>query len=496
MTNRRAAAQSLAWSAVESGGLSGLMLITAIVLARLVGPAEFGVAALALGIVQLLNLLVELFFHDAILQRRHIEEAHLDTALWTSMGLAVLLVSGCWVFAPWLAGLFDEPSLGPVLGWMSLSLLFSGASGVLIASFRRDMRFKPVALRTLYGRLCGAAVGIAMAVLGFGVWSLVAQNVISTVVAAFWVWANVTRLPRLQYSFTSLRELLGFSVTVFLTQFVVNANLRLFSILIGYLLGVTAFGYFSIAMKLVETCKFMITSAISHVALVLFSRLQHDKARLRRAFTQATELSAVVALPIFTGLAVTAPELVRLVLGPQWHSAIPLVQIMALGAAVALLRLFPTVVYKALGRPQINLYGNLGWMAVSLGALMLFGAYGLLAVTVIWSGRHLFALPVSTLVLRRILGLGVLEQFKGAGVPILAAALMAASVLAAKAWLVAGWSDILILTTIAPLGAAVYVGTVALITPRLAGQLLALVREMVRKSPTPAEAPPEETRLG
>ncbi|WP_119460334.1 lipopolysaccharide biosynthesis protein [Rhodospirillaceae bacterium SYSU D60014] len=488
MTGRRAAARSLVWSALESGGLSGLMLITAIVLARLLGPAEFGIAALALGIVQLLNLVVEMLFHDAIVQRKQLDEAHLDTALWTCMGLAVVLVCGCWLAAPLLADLFDEPTLGSILGWMSLSLLFSSSSGVLLASFRRELRFKPVALRSLCGRVCGAAIGITMAFSGFGVWSLVAQNVASSAFAALWVWASATRRPKLRYSFARLDELLRFAIPVFLSQFILQSKIRLFAVLVGYFLGVTAFGYFNIATKLIDTLRFILTNAVSHVALVMFSRIQHDRAKLRRGFMEATEMNAVVTVPIFAGIFVCAPEMVGLILGAQWMPSALLVQILALGAIGTALRQFTPVVYKALGRPQLVLVASIGGFVITITGLLLFGRESIVIATVVSAGQHVFTLPMSLWLLHRSLGIGFLEQFRGAGVPLLAAALMVASLFALKAWLLVGWSDILVLAAIVPTGAVIYIGTVMLAAPRSGLRLFNFFREGTRKGAAPSVA--------
>src|SRR4051812_4267272 len=117
-----AALRSLPWALVESAGLAGFMFITAALLARLIGPTQFGLASLALGIVQLLNLAVEALFHDAIVQREELKQSHVDTAMWSSMLLGGTLAVVVWISAPYVAAVFDARQVGTLTAWASLAL--------------------------------------------------------------------------------------------------------------------------------------------------------------------------------------------------------------------------------------------------------------------------------------------------------------------------------------------------------------------------------------
>src|SRR5262245_9719912 len=130
------ASTSYIWALLESGGLSVLALVTLLILARLIGPTELGIAALALGIVQILTILVEMLLHDAIVQRRDLHDAHNDTAFWTSLGVGVALAAICALLAGPFARLMDEPSLQPILAVAGLSLILSGIGCVPIAILR------------------------------------------------------------------------------------------------------------------------------------------------------------------------------------------------------------------------------------------------------------------------------------------------------------------------------------------------------------------------
>lgn len=472
-TLRPDTAHSLLWSFLESTGATLLMLVTVLVIARLVGPADFGLAALALVIVGLMNLAVETLFHDAIVQRRDLHPDHVDSALWTATALGGLLAVGLWAGAPLVSAAFRMPALGPVTAWMGLSLLVSGAAGVLAGHCRREMQFKQVALRTLLGRLAGALIGVTLALRGFGVWSLVAQHLLGQVIGTLWLWIAASRRPRLAWSAPRLRELSRFALPAFLTQLSLTLNVRIFTMLLGYFLGAAALGQFALGVRLMDALWLALMSALYNVSLALFARIQDDLGRLRAAFVEVTQLTAVAVMPVFAGLIVTGDLLVHVLLGPAWLPAAPVIQMLAASSIVAALRYFAPVVYRAVGRPQLHLLSTSGGVVFTLAGLVLFARDSLLLAAAIWAGAVLINAPVSVLLIRRILGLRVREQFGGVGPPLAAAAAMAFVLFAIRWWWAPQWAPALVLALLVPLGAAIYGGLLLLTAP---GQVMRLVR--------------------
>ena len=128
-------------------------------------------------LIELLDVLVSMLFHDALVQRKEATDLHFDTAFTTSMLLAFALLGACWLFAPVFARVVHHPQAAGVLAWTALRFPFTALGAIIVARQRRALAFKVLALRSLVGRLCGAALGIGLVVLGAGVWGLVAQQV-------------------------------------------------------------------------------------------------------------------------------------------------------------------------------------------------------------------------------------------------------------------------------------------------------------------------------
>jgi PST family polysaccharide transporter len=471
MSARAAAARSFWWVVVESVGASGVSLVAVVLLARLLSPADFGVAAMALGIVQLLGVIVEMMFHDALVQRAEVEHGHLDTAFWTSFGLGVLFAAGCALGAPAIGALFAEPKLGPVLAWASIGLIFTGLNAVHLAQLRRALQFRPLAMRTLLGRLVGTAVGVGMALDGYGPWALVGQYLVSGLLSVMVLWAKAPRWPALRWSPRHGRELVGFAAPSLANHLLFSSNIRIFTLVAGYLLGATAVGFLNLAFRVFEVLGTVLAAASSQLALPLFARRQADREALVRAYRIGTEFTCLITLPICGGLLVCAHEVVTVVFGTQWLPVVPLIQVLAGSTMVGFVRQIAPIMLNAVGRPQSNLLGSLAACSVSLLALPLLGTLGVLGAAFAWTLRSLASMPIGARQLRRAVGMSFWQQIECAGVPLAAALAMMATLLLLKLGLTDTWPPRLALPVLVGAGGGAYAAALLAIRARSLLQL-------------------------
>ena len=432
---RKTAARSLIWTSLESGGLSGLSFLTLIGLSHFLSPTEFGVASLALSVVQILNIPVEMLFHDALVQRRTVEDRHFDTAFTVSLGMGIAFAIGCWAGADLFARWVGEPLAAPVLRWMSLSLPASGLGSALIARLRRDMMFRPLALRSLGGRLIGAAAALILAIAGAGVWSLVAQQVLMVGLATGILWASAERWPRLRISRAAFADLFGFGLraTTVLGLFV--AFQRIFILLVGYFLGSAAVGYLNMAFRTVDMLRDLLAGAVSQLLLPLFARLQDDRDGLYRTYNIAVEYTCAIAFPVFLGLLATAPELVPVLFGEIWRPAILYVQALAVAAIPFYCRMFSAPAMSALGRPHYALVSAVVGLGVMILGVLTIGHGSPTLALAVWVGRLLISTPVDVWMLRRASGMAAETQFRGIPRLLVIGGTMVAAVELARPWL-------------------------------------------------------------
>jgi PST family polysaccharide transporter len=300
---------------------------------------------------------------------------------------------------------------------------------VLIALHRRELAFRALALRSLLARALAALIAIALAMWGAGLWSIVAQQVLMAVLsaAALW-WLSAVARPRLGWDGRALREMLALGIPSTLQQFVAIANARLFILLAALQLSVAAVGLMALAFRAVDMVRDLLAQAISQLALPLFARIEREGGDRRTAFIAAVRLSSALLLPLFAGLALLSPEVVQLAFGPQWLEAAPFVSMLALLTFHYFPRQFVTPLFGALGRPAAPLFGSLAQALFIVSMMWALPQASPLWVLGIWAARLLLSTPIDMWFLKRLSGIGYIDQWRGAFVPALACAVLAAGV--------------------------------------------------------------------
>lgn len=355
MSLKNKAIHGAKWSMLQETASQLIDFFIIVILARLLGPTDFGVVAMALVIVTAMRPLVSLGLGAAITQRASIDGKHLDTAFWATLLFGVLLATFLILTAKWWAFAFSEPRLAAILPWLSLSLIFVALTTVQEAILRRDLNFKVYAVRIVGGKIIGGVLGVTLALTDFGLWSLVARNLVTAFVSVLLLWGISSWRPKAQFDIKRFKELFGFGLPVTLNSLLAFVKLNSDSLLISYFLGATALGYYNIAYRLMVIVFQLVTKTISQVGMPTFSRLQDDRARLSSTFISLTQLISAIAFPAFLGVAVLAPELVPGLFGEQWLPSIPVLRLlMLIGVAHCLVQ--PIIaLLVGVGRPKVRL---------------------------------------------------------------------------------------------------------------------------------------------
>ncbi len=479
MSLRDKALKGLSWLVFQNLGVRLVSFVVLLILARLLEPAAFGLVALATMAIQFMQTFVAGGFASAIIQRDQIETAHLDTAFWTNLVVSLLAMAVLWFGAAPLARVFAQPELEEVMLWLSPLLLFRGLNQVQIAILRRNLEFRSLAVRELVADPIGGAVGVVMAFSGFGVWSLVGRELVTSIARLIILWTSTRWRPGLSVSGRHFVELFRFGVSVLGHNLVGFFNKRSAGLLIGYFLGASALGYFTVASRIFRMVTQALAGTLGSVAWPVFSRLQAEPERLRNAFLFATGTSCLVLWPSFVALSVMAPELVPLVFGKQWLPSIPVMQILAFMVLLALIETLNDSVIMALGKPHWRLYLHMAVTVIGVLGLLVVVEQGIVAVA-LWHviASYLF-LPASLWMINRLIAVNPWAYFRTHLVPFVGSLAMAA-VIAAVRESVSGVLGLAGQTAVMALGgAATYIITVRLLAPKEFGELVRLFLELV-----------------
>lgn len=466
--NREVAARALVWTLLESFGLSGLSIIGLIVLSRYVGPEAFGKVSIALAAVQMLVVVVERLFHDPLIQRKVLLPRDSDSAFTATLVLSLLLTAGCWWAAPLLAHQLGHEDITPLLRWMCWAILFAGMSTVLSALHRRELAFKAMATRSLVARAAAAVIAIGLAVAGAGVWSIVAQQVLTAMLSmtVLW-WLTAVPRPGLAWDARALREMFAMGLPSTLHQFVWIANSRLFILIVGAQLSAAQVGMIALAFRVVDMMRDLLGQAVSQLALPLFARVEREGGSRVTALVTAVRLTTSVMFPLFAGLAVMAPEVVELAFGVQWLAAAPFVSLLAVLSFHAFAQMFAAPLLGAVGRPGAALAGLAVQTVFVCGVLLAIRSPTPELALAVWAARLAVSIPIDMVNMKRLSGIGYGDQWRGAFTPALACAVCAAALLALRAHAPMPESPAWRLLLQALLGAAAYVGVLRVIDRRL-----------------------------
>ena len=479
MNLRQKAIKGIIWSAIQKFGNQAVSFIVFFCLARLLEPEVFGLVALSSVFLAFVQIFLNQGFAEAIVQREKLEPEHLDTAFWVSLGMSLFLTGVSVSVAGIVAQSFKQPELAPIIRWLSLGFLLSAFNSVQQAIFKRNLAFKALAIRSLVAATVGGLVGVTMAFLGYGVWSLVGQQLTNNVAGILVLWWASDWKPGFKVSSKHFHELFHFGINILGFNLLNFFNRRSDDFLIGYFLGPTALGYYNIAYRLLLLMTNLLTNTMMQVALPTFSRLQSQPEKMRQAFYTATQLSSLIAFPTFFGMIVLAPELIPFVFGENWLPSVPVMQVLAMIGILHSISYFNQSVILAMGKPAwrmginaVNAVGNV------LGFILVV-RWGILAVAAAYVIRGYLFLPLPLLAIKKLIKINFKTYWSQFIAPFLGSLVMAATIFGLKLLL----DDTLILPALiavcSGVGAIIYSLMIRMIAPDLFDQVLSLVNSIL-----------------
>jgi PST family polysaccharide transporter len=340
-----------AWAFFMNFGQQVTTFVVALVLAGILGPRNYGVVAIATIYLSFVQLSLDQGLAVAIVQRKHLERRHLDSAFWLNMMWAVLLVVISAALASWWARVNGSQQLAHVIYALSFLIPLQALTIVQQAVLQRELKFKRLSLRTTVAGILGGIVGVAAALLGAGVWSLVAQQLVVGVVGVILLWIVADWRPSFRFSTSHARELLGFSMQVFVGNLGTWITRRVDVVLMGIFFGPFTVGLYRLGDRMVDALLDLGSRPVQMYALPHLSRLQNDPDGLRRATRAVIRLGAMATVPLMLIMAACAPQLTA-ALGPHWETATIALQLLAIVGITKALIVFEAAVLFAVGRPR------------------------------------------------------------------------------------------------------------------------------------------------
>lgn len=421
---RQLVISNLIWRFMERCGAQLISFVVSVVLARLLAPELYGSIALVTVITSILQVFVDSGMANALIQKKDTDDLDYSSVFYFNLLFCILLYVGLYFAAPWIAGLYKDLSLVPVIRVLGLTLVISGVKNVQQAYVSKTMQFRRFFFATLGGTVFSAIVGISMAYMGCGVWALVMQQLLNAAVNTAILWLTVGWKPKLMFSLKRLLGLVSYGWKLLVSALLDTGYNKLYQLVVGLNYSSADLAYYNKADQLPVLVVENINSSIDSVLLPVLSAQQDQKDQVRDMTRRAIKLSTYVMMPLMAGLAACAEPLVRLLLTDKWLPCVPYMQIFCICYAFYPLHTANLNAIKAMGRSDLFLILEILKKAVGLAALVVTMRMGVLymALSRIFTG--VFSQLVNAFPNSRLLGYSYLQQLRDMAPSILLSAAM------------------------------------------------------------------------
>ncbi|MDL2264965.1 lipopolysaccharide biosynthesis protein [Parabacteroides sp. OttesenSCG-928-G07] len=314
-----------------------ISLVITAVLSRLLSPDDFGVVAVATVIIAFFNLFTDMGLSPAIIQKKELSTNDLSNifsfTIWTGILLALFFF-----FCSWLIGAYYDSDILVILcQLLSINLFFASANIVPNALFYKNKEFKFIAVRTLVIQIAGGSVAIAVALSGGGLYALIVNPILSSILLFVISFKRYPQTIRLTLGLSTIKKIFSYSAYQFFFNIINYFSRNLDKLLIGRYMGMSPLGYYEKSYRLMMLPLQNITQVITPVMHPIFSDYQNDLNQLSTSYEKIIRLLAFIGFPITALLFFTSKELILILFGDQWLLSIPVFEILALSVGIQII---------------------------------------------------------------------------------------------------------------------------------------------------------------
>ncbi len=387
-------AKGLFWGMMSNGSTQLLNLVFGIFLGRLLSPTDYGIVGVLTIFTAIAGNIQAAGFTQALINIHRPTQREYNSVFWFNVLTSLLLYAVLFFCAPLIADFFHQESLVSVSRFVFLSFVIASLGIVHNAWLVKNLMIRETAIIGFIALLCSGAVGIVLALLGYGYWSLAWQQI---------VYISVTNIVRLYYSrwrptfhidFEPVRTMFPFAVKLLITNILNTLSQNVLTFIFGRLLPIRSVGNFSQASKWNTMAHSFISGTVAQVAQPVLAEVSDDDERELRVFRKMLRFTAFLSFPIMFGLALVAHEFIILTIGTQWLDSIPLLQILCIGGAfMPFYTLYQNLIITQ-GRSDIYLYTNVAFLVIQIALILLLAQHGIIVMVAAYTLLTLVYLAV------------------------------------------------------------------------------------------------------
>ena len=374
------------WSAADAFLGQGVSFIVGLILARLLSPDEYGLIGIVLIFTSVMMGVVDSGFSNALIRKDRVNKEDYSTLFFLNLLMSGLMYIILYVSAPWIAVFFERPQLVVLIRATGVLLFFQALAIVQYTKLSREIDFKTKTKASVISALISGVLGVIMAYEGFGVWSLVAQQLSRELLYAGCLWFYNRWAPELRFSIISFKYMWGFGWKILLSGLLNNVWKELYQIIVGKFYSPATLGQYTRAKQYATIFSSNLTIIVQRVSYPVLSQVRGDRERMLSAYRRIIKTTMFVTAILLISMAAVAEPLIFCLIGPQWHQAALFLPFICVSLSLYPLQAINLNMLEVEGRTDIFLYVEIIKKVIALGPLFLgafVGIYWMLVGSII-----------------------------------------------------------------------------------------------------------------
>lgn len=404
--------RGLLWSTVGNIANQGIRFVFGIILARMLQPEAYGVIGILAVFISVISVFIDCGFSQALIRKQDRTQKDFSTEFLFNIAVGLIGYLILFASAPFIAKFYEMPILLSVLRVLGLGLIINSLCVVQSAQFAIRLDFKTPAKLAICTQLVSGIIGVILAYRGWGVWSLVFQQVFGNFINAILLWIFAGWRPTIEFSSDSFRYLWGYGSKILGASLIQQVYDNIYPLVIGKCFSASSLGLYSRAHSFASLPSANLSGILGNVSFPILSKIGDDVERLVATYRRMMKATAFIVFPLMIGMAASANPMVRMLLNESWSGCVPYLQLLCFALIWQPLSSLQLNILKIIGRTDVVLKLELYKRSFGLLTIFLSIPFGVIGICVGFIIFYLYSFCMNTFFISRTLGLSFISQIK------------------------------------------------------------------------------------
>ena len=412
MTLKQKTLSGLKWSFADSFVNQGIQFIVGIILARLLSPSEFGLIGMITVFIAISQTFIDSGFTQALIRKNDCTQKDYSTVFYFNLLVGLVFYIILFFSAGTISNFYNEPQLLLLVRVLGINLLINAAGLIQRTILTKRINFKLQTKISIIASVLSGIIGITMAYLGFGVWSLVCKTVAQNVFITLMLWLWNKWKPIITFSLKSFKEMFSFGSKLLVSSLINALSNNVYYIMIGKFFSAKELGFYTRADQFNNLPSANLTSIIQRVSYPVLSSIQNDSEKLKMAYKKLIKNTMFVAFILMIGLAAIAKPFIITLIGTKWLPSVPYLQLLCFSGMFYPLHALNLNILQVKGRSDLFLKLEIIKAILTIISILIGAFFGIIIMLISLVVISIIAYFINSFWSGKLINYPVKEQIK------------------------------------------------------------------------------------